>query len=57
MRDEELPKAIKILFWPVLTPSRSFWEMEVRLSAVLLAGGSVVMLVVSLLVQVEIYFS
>ncbi len=57
MRDEELPKAIKILFWPVLTPSRSFWEMEVRLIAVLMAFVSVVMLVVSILEQVEIYFS
>lgn len=56
MKDEELPKAIKILFWPVLTPSRSFWEMEVRLIAVLMAFVSVASVFCSILEQVEIYF-
>lgn len=56
VRDDELPKIVKILFWPVLTPSRSFEEISVRVTAILMALCGILMLYGSIKEQMEIYF-
>ncbi len=55
MKEEKDPRPEQILFWLVLTPSRSFWEISLRVMAVLMAFISGIMLLASILEQVEIY--
>lgn len=56
MKDDELPKIVRILFWPVLTPSRSFEEISVRVGAILTVLCGVFMIYGSIAEQLEIYF-
>lgn len=56
MKKEKEPKEEYLLFWPFLTPSRSFWEISLRVTAILFAAMSVIILLASILEQVEIYF-
>lgn len=55
MKKDKETKAEEILFWPFLTPSRSFWEISLRVTAILFAAMSVIILLASILEQVEIY--